>query len=77
VEQRGSVLTLLALALLSGQARADAQVSSSVEGNRTIEVLLSTAPGAPSPERVLAYIQAPVGAPSLEALQTIAPRVRV
>lgn len=46
-KQRASALSLLALALLSGHVRADAQLPN-IDGNRTIEVIWSRATGAPS-----------------------------
>lgn len=70
--QRRSGLALIALALLTGQARAETQAPL-LDGNRTIEVLLSSSSGAPSAEQVVAYIQAPVGTPPLEALRTLDP----
>jgi len=62
-------VAFIALALLAGEARSETQVPL-LDGNRTIEILLSSS-GAPSAEQVVAYIQSPVGAPPLEALRTL------
>lgn len=70
--QRRSGLDLLALALLVGQAKAEAPVPFP-DDDRTIELLLSSAPGAPSAEQVVACLQSPVGAAPLEALHTLGP----
>lgn len=71
--QRRSGLAVLALMPMIGQARAEAQVPV-LNDNRTIEVLLSPAPGAPSAEQVVAYIQSPGGVPPLVALRTLGPQ---
>jgi len=58
-----SSLVVIALVCLPLAARAQ-----DVRSNRTIELLLTTAPGAPTPQQLVDYYTRPVGPPPLRAL---------
>lgn len=74
--QRASTHTLFAIALTALATHGYAQTispNSVAPANHVVELLLTTAPGAPTPELIIAYLASPSGAPPLPALTVESP----
>lgn len=74
--RRTSVLPMIALSALSLAARADtAPPSVAPPANHVVELLVTTAPGAPTPEQIIAYFEHPSGSPPLRGLAVENPQL--
>jgi hypothetical protein len=73
VRRRGHVtariLLAAALAPLAPSGHAQTASPDSTPANHLVELLVTTAPGAPTPDQIIAYFESPTGAPPLQALR--------